>query len=360
MRHGCDHSAVSVIRRTQNPAPSTEHSALFHLAFGEDATQRYTFAISPPFIRLLLRTYLQIALLTSQLRLTPVKNSFSSCRKVMRTAKLASWHVWILDIQIIHLSGAIAGGAGGENYTIIAFQAHSVSQASHEANDAVDDYNDISTGYGPRVSALQESGEISDLQPKFRTRHVFYPEATEERCTAALLLEIDPVGLVRNARPLRRGLRAEQYVNDRPYAASSFLSVAIAEVFGSALSGKSREKPELATQKLPLVAAQPVLPVAAERRCCVSFLSRWDIRLLCGNTRSTSNFPNGARAAIGRSSCERMQRCMTCSRISTCLSPRWMATNITGLATTKWKSCCVTAPVGLLHIRRRSRSSIVI
>src|ERR1035438_5905679 len=30
--------------------------------------------------------------------------------------------------------------------------------------------------------------------------HVFYPEATEQRCTAALLLEIDPIGLVRGHR----------------------------------------------------------------------------------------------------------------------------------------------------------------
>jgi 3' terminal RNA ribose 2'-O-methyltransferase Hen1 len=75
---------------------------------------------------------------------------------------------------------------------------------------------------------------------------VFYPEATSERCTVALLVEVDPVALVRNRRgPRGEGGALEQYVNDRPYAASSFLSVAIAEVFGSALSGKSRERPEL-------------------------------------------------------------------------------------------------------------------
>lgn len=52
--------------------------------------------------------------------------------------------------------------------------------------------------------------------------HVFYPEASEGRCTVAMLLEIDPVGLVRG-----RGKTLREYVNDRPYAASSFLSVAI-------------------------------------------------------------------------------------------------------------------------------------
>ena len=66
----------------------------------------------------------------------------------------------------------------------------------------------------------------------FGQAHVFYPEATDARCRAALLLDVDPVGLI------RRGVRfprLDQYVNDRPYVASSFLSVAIARVFNTAL-----------------------------------------------------------------------------------------------------------------------------
>ena len=95
----------------------------------------------------------------------------------------------------------------------------------------------------------------------FGTAHVFYPEASDERCTAALLLEVDPVGLVRNRRgPSGEGFSLEQYVNDRPYAASSFLSVAIAQVLGSALSGTSKERPELATRQIPLVAKLSVVP----------------------------------------------------------------------------------------------------
>ena len=63
----------------------------------------------------------------------------------------------------------------------------------------------------------------------FGRAHVFYPEATVDRCTAAMLLEIDPVGLVRNRRgPAGEGFALEQYVNDRPYAGRSLLSVAIA------------------------------------------------------------------------------------------------------------------------------------
>ena len=69
----------------------------------------------------------------------------------------------------------------------------------------------------------------------FGRAHVFYPEVSDERCTACLLLDVDPVGIVRGGGS-GEGLLA-QYVNDRPYAASSFLSVAIAQVYGSALQG---------------------------------------------------------------------------------------------------------------------------
>ncbi|PTL80321.1 3' terminal RNA ribose 2'-O-methyltransferase Hen1 [Vitiosangium sp. GDMCC 1.1324] len=95
----------------------------------------------------------------------------------------------------------------------------------------------------------------------FGSAHVFYPEATHERCTVALLLEVDPVALVRDRRgPSGEGRALEQYVNDRPYVASSFMSVAIARVLGAALSGRSRERPALAEQPLPLTARLSVLP----------------------------------------------------------------------------------------------------
>ncbi len=89
----------------------------------------------------------------------------------------------------------------------------------------------------------------------FGQTHIFYPEATTERCTAALLLDIDPVELV-------RGLSSnlEQYVNDRPYVASSFMSVAISKVFRTALSGRCNNFPDLAERKIPLQAHLPVLP----------------------------------------------------------------------------------------------------
>ncbi|HEY0753595.1 MAG TPA: 3' terminal RNA ribose 2'-O-methyltransferase Hen1 [Ktedonobacteraceae bacterium] len=86
----------------------------------------------------------------------------------------------------------------------------------------------------------------------FGAAHVFYPEANQERCTATLLLDVDPVKLVRGPRGSAASL--EQYVNDRPYVASSFLSVAMAEVFRTAMQGRCDMRPELAQASLPFSA----------------------------------------------------------------------------------------------------------
>jgi len=95
----------------------------------------------------------------------------------------------------------------------------------------------------------------------FGKAHVFYPEATAERCTAALLLDVDPVGLVRQRRgPEGEGGLLTQYVNDRPYVASSFLSVAIADAYRSAMNGRSNERPELVTTAIPLEVRLAVVP----------------------------------------------------------------------------------------------------
>lgn len=94
----------------------------------------------------------------------------------------------------------------------------------------------------------------------FGQAHVFYPEATEGRCTAALLIDVDPVGLVRRRGRAAEARSLEPYVNDRPYATSSFMSVAIAKLFGTAMSGRSGERPELADTPIPLEVHIPVLP----------------------------------------------------------------------------------------------------
>lgn len=93
----------------------------------------------------------------------------------------------------------------------------------------------------------------------FGKAHVFYPEASDDRCTAALLLDVDPIDLVRGRGAGEPGTLA-QYVNDRPYVASSFLSVAIAQVYGSAMAGRNKDRPDLAGEAIPLAATIEALP----------------------------------------------------------------------------------------------------
>ncbi|MDQ1394501.1 MAG: hypothetical protein QOF30_3478 [Acidimicrobiaceae bacterium] len=104
-------------------------------------------------------------------------------------------------------------------------------------------------------------GRVHSTEMSFGTVHVVFSEASDERCTAALLAEVDPVGLVRDRKgPKGNDFSLDQYVNDRPYAASSFLSVAINRVFGTALTGRSKERPELADTPIPVSAHLPVVP----------------------------------------------------------------------------------------------------
>ena len=94
--------------------------------------------------------------------------------------------------------------------------------------------------------------------------HVFYPEAAEQRCTVALLLEIDPITLVRGHRRAGSGsaeaFSLAEYVNDRPYAASSMLAVALGKVFRTAMTGRCDARPDLAARALPLEISIPALP----------------------------------------------------------------------------------------------------
>ena len=92
----------------------------------------------------------------------------------------------------------------------------------------------------------------------FGNATVFYPEATEEACTAAVLLGVDPVGMVRGRGG--KGGAEDQYVNDRPYVASSLLSVVLSRWFNSALAGRCERKPELVTTELPLEARLAAVP----------------------------------------------------------------------------------------------------
>ncbi|MBX3733968.1 MAG: 3' terminal RNA ribose 2'-O-methyltransferase Hen1 [Verrucomicrobiae bacterium] len=135
----------------------------------------------------------------------------------------------------------------------------------------------------------------------FGRAHVFYPEAAEDRCTAALLVEVDPVGLVRNRRgPAGEGGLLDQYVNDRPYAASSFLGVALAEVFGTALSGACKERPELADQPLPLEATLPAVPVRSGEEFLRRLFEPLGYQIAAARLPLDAQFPEWGEGALHR------------------------------------------------------------
>lgn len=83
---------------------------------------------------------------------------------------------------------------------------------------------------------------LHSIELSFGKVHVFYPQSETGRGVVSLLLDIDPVELARG----RDGASLRQYVNDRPYATTSFMSVALARALGTAMSGRSKERQELA------------------------------------------------------------------------------------------------------------------
>ena len=129
----------------------------------------------------------------------------------------------------------------------------------------------ITTTYSPATDLgflLHKHPErLQSFELAYGQAHVFYPEANTEKCTAALLLDVDSVGLVRRYHgQVRDNFALAEYVNDRPYVASSFMSVAIAKVFSSALSGKSKDRPELVETPIPLSAKLSILPCRGGER----------------------------------------------------------------------------------------------
>lgn len=124
------------------------------------------------------------------------------------------------------------------------------------------------TGYGPEPATdlgfllHKNPGRVQSFELAVGTAHVFYPQATPTRCTAALLLEVDPIALVRgrSAAGGADGFSLGQYVNDRPYAASSMLAVALGRVFRTAMTGRCEARPELAARAVPLEIGVPALP----------------------------------------------------------------------------------------------------
>lgn len=103
--------------------------------------------------------------------------------------------------------------------------------------------------------------KVQEFELSVGTATVLYPEVGEQRCAVALMLDVDPVELARSRmRRGRDGFALGQYVNDRPYAASSMLAVALGRVFSTALAGTCRSHPELVDRPAQLTVRVPVLP----------------------------------------------------------------------------------------------------
>ena len=167
----------------------------------------------------------------------------------------------------------------------------------------------------------------------FGAAHVFYPEAGEERCTAALLMDVDPVGLVRRG---RSAFALAEYVNDRPYVASSLFSVALVTVFKTAMEGK---RPELAASALPLEAALPVVRGSEE-------LVRRLFEPL-GYAVEVEPVPTSGRAALRLAAADRDDPARrSCSRTCTCCCRCSTTRSTTGSTTPRSRSCSAAARTG--------------
>lgn len=103
---------------------------------------------------------------------------------------------------------------------------------------------------------------VHQVDLSFGKAIMVFPDAAEDRCTFALTVHVDPVALVRG-KGKTDGL-LDQYVNDRPYAASSFLSVAISRALNTATAGRSKERQDLADSPIPLEIA--ITPLAVRGR----------------------------------------------------------------------------------------------
>ena len=155
--------------------------------------------------------------------------------------------------------------------------------------------------------------KVQSFDLSFGRAHVFYPEADDERCTAALLLDVDPVGLARQQRNTGNELLA-QYVNDRPYVASSFLSrhcPGLRRPLRQLQGSRSRGGP------LPRVARITAFPVGGWRAFLRKLFERSATASRRPGTHSTSSSPNGAIRRTSPSSCPRLFALQTCSRTST-------------------------------------------
>ena len=120
--------------------------------------------------------------------------------------------------------------------------------------------------------------------------YVFYPEISDESTTAALLLDIDPLDLARGKVGSRDGGLFD-YVNDRPYAATSFLSTAMVRIFGTAMNGKCDKRQELADTPLDLTARLASLKDNGDTELAKQLFEPLGYRVTVSRTQLDEKFP---------------------------------------------------------------------
>ena len=193
-------------------------------------------------------------------------------------------------------------------------------------------------------------GRCQSFDLSFGKVHVFYPEVGAERCTACLLLDVDPVGMVRG-KNRHQSFLLDQYVNDRPYAASSFMSVAIAQVFGSALQGRCKDRPDLVKTPIPLSARIDVLPVRGGDGFLRSVFEPLGYAVEAARCRLDERFPEWGESPYFAVTIAKT------TTLADVLTHRCSTTrSTTGSAKTRWKSCLARARTGCPGTRRRRRS----
>lgn len=126
----------------------------------------------------------------------------------------------------------------------------------------------------------------------FADVHVFYPEVSEQKCTAALLLDVDPIGLIRGGDRGKGHFDLSQYVNDRPYTCSSFMSVAIGKVFRTALNGQCPKHPELVDVLMPLSCKISMLPCRGGEKLLRQFFEPLGYTVAASDHALDKNFPD--------------------------------------------------------------------
>jgi RNA repair, ligase-Pnkp-associating, region of Hen1 len=163
---------------------------------------------------------------------------------------------------------------------------------------------------------------------------VFNPEASDERCSAAVLVDVDPVALGRDRNPVGR-FALGHYVNDRPYVTSSYLSVALGRLFGTAMTGRSKERQDVADQAIALEASLPVVARRGGEGLARRLFEPLGYATQTRRCRWTRNSLAGATALTCRCGSRRRSGCATCCATCSCRCRCWTTTSTTGSVPTR-------------------------